>query len=202
MLASYGQMITSAARAKRIATANQAAPAIVDASFISSSQSYLFAKGNTMGEGNPAVVTMVVDEIRQIVLRNKQQAEITPELCSDVLKAGATSIAEISKLIEELQVARDYLHSEDERVHRMVERYAHLTTTASASVKIVSDSLGKWVARSESGVVPQPDLDGQTTSMVADLREMSKQMAAQPRGAGKIEAELEAYRRGVGGGVG
>ena len=155
-----------------------------------------------MDEGNPAAVTIVVDEIRQIVLRNKHQAGITPELCNDVLEAGAASIAEISKLIEELQVARDYLHSEGERVHRMVERYAHLTTTASASVKIVSDSLGKWVARPESGVVPQPDLDGQTTSMVADLREMSKQMAAQPRGAGKIEAELEAYRRGIGGGVG
>ena len=109
-----------------------------------------------MADGNQAVVTMVEDEIRQIVRGNKQNAEITPELCSDVLQTGATSIAEITKLIEELQVARDYLHSEGQRVHRMAERYAHLVTTASASVKIVSDSLGKWRSP-ELGVVPQAD---------------------------------------------
>jgi len=62
----------------------------------------------------------------------------------DILDAGATSIADIEKLIGELQTARDYLEAEGERVRRLTTRYAHLTQTASASVKIIAESLGKW----------------------------------------------------------
>ncbi len=65
-------------------------------------------------------------------------------LCDDILAAGATSIADIEKLIEELQIARDYLEAEGDRVRRLTSRYAHLTQTASASVKIIAESLGKW----------------------------------------------------------
>jgi hypothetical protein len=65
-------------------------------------------------------------------------------LCDDILAAGATSIAEIEKLMAELQTARDYLEAEGERVRRLTTRYAHLTQTASASVKIIAESLGKW----------------------------------------------------------
>jgi hypothetical protein len=101
-------------------------------------------------------VTMVEEEIQKIVRGSKQHAEDTPELCSDVLKAGATSIAEITKLMSELQAARDYLHAEGQRVHRMAERYAHLTKTASASVKIISESMGKWRSP-ELGVVALSD---------------------------------------------
>ena len=58
--------------------------------------------------------------------------------------AGATSIADIDKLMEELQTARNYLQSEGERVRRITARYAHLAQTASASVKIIAESVGKW----------------------------------------------------------
>ena len=112
-----------------------------------------------MGEGNQAVVTMVEEEIQKIVRGSKRHAEETPELCSDVLKAGATSIAEITKLMSELQAARDYLHAEGQRVHRMAERYAHLTRTASASVKIISESMGKWRSP-ELGVIAQSNQAG------------------------------------------
>lgn len=62
----------------------------------------------------------------------------------DILAAGALSIGEIEKLMEELRSARDYLRTEGERVRRMNARYAHLTRTASASVKIISESMSKW----------------------------------------------------------
>lgn len=62
----------------------------------------------------------------------------------DIPAAGATSIADIEKLMKELQAARDYLHSEGERVRRLNARYTHLAQTASASVKIIAESLGKW----------------------------------------------------------
>ncbi len=71
-------------------------------------------------------------------------------LCDDIFAAAATSIADIEKLIEELQIARDYLKAEGDRVHRLTTRYAHLTQTASASVKIISESLGKWHVQDSS----------------------------------------------------
>ena len=64
--------------------------------------------------------------------------------CDDILTAGAASIAEIEKLMADLLTARDYLEAEGERVRRLTTRYAHLTQTASASVKIIAESLGKW----------------------------------------------------------
>ena len=62
----------------------------------------------------------------------------------DIVAFGASSIGEIEKLLEELRAARDYLRSEGERVRRVNALYAHLTRTASASVKIISESMGKW----------------------------------------------------------
>jgi hypothetical protein len=62
----------------------------------------------------------------------------------DLVAAGAISIGEIEKLLEELREARDYLRAEGERVRRINARYAHLTSTASASVKIIAESMGKW----------------------------------------------------------
>jgi hypothetical protein len=70
-------------------------------------------------------------------------AELVAEPSEDALIAGA-SITDIDKLMGELQTARDYLQSEGERVRRMTARYAHLAETASASVKIIAESLGKW----------------------------------------------------------
>ena len=64
--------------------------------------------------------------------------------CDDILAVGANSIADIEKLIEEGQTARDYLKAEGERVRRLTDRYAHMARTASASVEIIAESLGKW----------------------------------------------------------
>jgi hypothetical protein len=65
-------------------------------------------------------------------------------LCSDVLQAGAKSIAEIERLMGELHAARDYLRSEGERIRHDAARYAHLTQSASSSVKMISESMEKW----------------------------------------------------------
>ena len=87
-------------------------------------------------------------DIRTMVRGNRSPTEVG--LCEDILAAAATSIADIDKLIEELQVARDYLKVEGDRVHRLTTRYAHLTQTASASVKVIADSLGKWRVKDSS----------------------------------------------------
>ena len=71
-------------------------------------------------------------------------AEIDVDIAPLVQKFGATAISEIEKMIGELQAARDFLQSEGERVQRETERYTNLTQTASASVKIISDTVAGW----------------------------------------------------------
>ncbi len=58
-------------------------------------------------------------------------------------KVSATSIAEIEKLISDLQAARNYLKAEGDRIQQEMARYAHLSDTASSSVKIIAEKLGQ-----------------------------------------------------------
>ena len=59
-------------------------------------------------------------------------------------KVSTTSIAEIENLISELETVRNYLKTEGDRVQQAMARYAHLSDTASASVKIIAEHLGQW----------------------------------------------------------
>lgn len=61
-----------------------------------------------------------------------------------IRRIGDASIAEIDRLIAELQAARNYLQAEGDRIQRETARYAHLSQTASASVKVISESLSEW----------------------------------------------------------
>ena len=75
-----------------------------------------------------------------------------PDMVGDVNQAigalidnvSTTSIAEIEKLISDLETVRNYLKSEGDRVQQEIARYAHLSDTASASVKIITEKLGQW----------------------------------------------------------
>ena len=85
---------------------------------------------------------MLEGDIRALVRGNRPSKAV--ESGDDILAAGATSIADIERLMEELQIARDFLKSEGERVRLVNARYGHMAKTASASVKIIAESLGKW----------------------------------------------------------
>src|SRR5262249_61569256 len=73
-----------------------------------------------------------------------RKSETELEIAPLVQKVGAISIAEIEKMIGELQEAKDFLQSEGERVQRETEHYTTLTQMASASLKIISDTVAKW----------------------------------------------------------
>ena len=81
---------------------------------------------------------------RELVEASTPKSETDVEIAPLVQKVGAISIAEIEKLIGELQEAKDFLQSEGERVQRETERYTNLTQMASASVKIISDTVAGW----------------------------------------------------------
>jgi hypothetical protein len=67
-------------------------------------------------------------------------AEVAPL----IQKLGAISTAEIERLIEELQGAKEHLQSERERIERETLRYASLMETASTTAKIISDAVSRW----------------------------------------------------------
>jgi hypothetical protein len=89
--------------------------------------------------------TAIEGEIRDLVHAERLSAtETDAEIAPLVRKVGASSIAEIEKLMGELQEAKNYLQSEGERIQRETTRYTNLTRTASASVKIIFDTVREW----------------------------------------------------------
>ena len=103
------------------------------------------------------------------------KSETAVEIAPLVQKVGAISIAEIEKLIGELQEAKDFLQSEGERVQRETERYTNFTQMASASVKIISDTVAGWreaghpsrnLLRTSQLEVTHPSLSPRCTSMM------------------------------------
>ena len=110
----------------------------------------IFNGGKTMDVVTPdklalATVTKVVESEKHDLARSKGPYMVDGVgLYGDILQAGAKSIAEIEKLMEELHAARDYLQSEGERIRRDAARYAHLTQSASSSVKMISEGMEKW----------------------------------------------------------
>jgi methyl-accepting chemotaxis protein len=87
-------------------------------------------------------------------------------ICDEAQMAGATSIADIEKLIGELHKARDFLQSEGEKLQRMASSYGHLARTASASAKVISESLSNW--RSGGDSVPSAIALAQAPSVSPD----------------------------------
>src|SRR5919198_1888577 len=70
--------------------------------------------------------------------------EIDPDSTPLIQRIGAPSIAEIEKLIGELQEARNFLESEGERVQREAVGCIDLIQRALASVTVISDTLYGW----------------------------------------------------------
>src|SRR6266481_7387512 len=98
------------------------------------------------GEWARKALDIVENETRDLVHSGAPtcKSETDVDIAPLVEKIGATSIAEVEKMIGELQAAKDFLESEGERVQREAEHYTTLTQMASASVKIISDTVAGW----------------------------------------------------------
>jgi hypothetical protein len=72
------------------------------------------------------------------------QTETSTEITLLIQQIGDTSIAEIDRLMAELQEAKSYLQSEGERIEREMVRYTNLTQMASFTAKIIFDALSQW----------------------------------------------------------
>jgi hypothetical protein len=98
------------------------------------------------GEWARKALDIIESETRDLVHsgaptpKSKTEVEIAPL----VQKIAATSIAEIEKLIGELQQAKHFLQTEGERIQRETVRYIKFAQLASASVKIIFDTVSGW----------------------------------------------------------
>jgi hypothetical protein len=91
----------------------------------------------------------------------KTDADVAPL----IQKVGAPSIAQIEKLIGELHEARNLLEAEGERIQRETARYIKFTQMASASVKIISETLSGW--RQAGRPLRESSVSGRTTGRSA-----------------------------------
>src|SRR5919204_485777 len=72
------------------------------------------------------------------------QTEINAEIVTLIQQIGATSVAEIDRLVSELQEAKSQLQSKRQQVEREMVRYTQLTQTASFTAKIILDTISQW----------------------------------------------------------
>jgi len=89
----------------------------------------------------------IESESRELILAEAPSTgstEIDAEIVPLVQKIEAGSIAEIEKMIGEMQDAKSFLQTEWERIHRETARYIKLAQTASASVEIIFEAVRGW----------------------------------------------------------
>ena len=68
-----------------------------------------------------------------------------------IQRVAGTSLAEIEKLIGELESLRDLLHAEGQRVQREISGYAQLSQAAMKSTRMIADNVSQW-KRSADGL--------------------------------------------------
>jgi hypothetical protein len=61
-----------------------------------------------------------------------------------IQRVAGTSLAEIEKLIGELEGLRDLLHAEGQRVQREISGYAQLSQAAMKSTRMIADNVAQW----------------------------------------------------------
>jgi hypothetical protein len=61
-----------------------------------------------------------------------------------IQRVAGTSLAEIEKLIAELESLRDLLHAEGQRVQREISGYAQLSQAAMKSTRMISENVTQW----------------------------------------------------------
>ena len=106
---------------------------------------------------------------------------------NDAIATGAASIADIERLMAELQAARA-MQAEGERVRQINANYAHLAQTASTSARVISESIGTWgIPEQASGHQP-PTAVG--PSMSPDVETLAGTFSEVRPALEKMEQEL------------
>ena len=81
---------------------------------------------------------------RRLLRINSVSVRIATAPASSIQRVAGTSLAEIEKLISELESLRDLLHAEGQRVQREISGYAQLSQAAMKSTRMISDNVTQW----------------------------------------------------------
>ena len=104
--------------------------------FVRNDVAYLRRPGAGMASSEPALDT---------------NAEATVSSVNSLIqRVAGTSLAEIERLITELEGLRDLLHSEGQRVQREISGYAQLSQAAMKSTRIISENVAQWKKAAEN----------------------------------------------------
>jgi hypothetical protein len=89
--------------------------------------------------------------LRRPAVNNPEIAPLEPNaettvnnVNSLIQRVAGTSLAEIEKLISELESLRDLLHAEGQRVQREISGYAQLSQAAMKSTRMIADNVTQW----------------------------------------------------------
>ena len=66
-----------------------------------------------------------------------------------IQRVAGTSLAEIEKLISELESLRDLLHAEGQRVQREISGYAQLSQAAMKTTRIIAENVAQYKRTAE-----------------------------------------------------
>ena len=66
-----------------------------------------------------------------------------------IQRVAGTSLAEIERLIAELESLRDLLHAEGQRVQREISGYAQLSQAAMKSTRMIAENVTQWKRTSD-----------------------------------------------------
>ena len=80
---------------------------------------------------------------KQLPLEPSAEATVN-NVNSLIQRVAGTSLAEIEKLISELESLRDLLHAEGQRVQREISGYAQLSQAAMKSTRMIADNVTQW----------------------------------------------------------
>jgi hypothetical protein len=84
---------------------------------------------------SPSAETVPLDATAEATVNNVN---------SLIQRVAGTSLAEIEKLISELESLRDLLHAEGQRVQREISGYAQLSQAAMKSTRMIADNVTQW----------------------------------------------------------
>jgi len=91
--------------------------------------------------------------LRRAAPNTANGGEVAPETSTEatvnnvnslIQRVAGTSLAEIEKLIGELESLRDLLHDEGQRVQREISGYAQLSQAAMKSTRMIADNVAQW----------------------------------------------------------
>jgi uncharacterized protein (DUF3084 family) len=86
-----------------------------------------------------------LESITSTIQSLSETKDLADQSIAELIKeVAAPSLAELERMIRELQEARAYLDSEGQRVEREAQRYVQLSETTLESVKVISGAVSEW----------------------------------------------------------